>query len=175
MVQLASFEYMMEPLDFVPIRQMQARIAQTMPHVCLVCAMDAGLRYDIHPKNKKPVGERLALQALHRVYGLPLLSDSPSFREIRKQGCELVISFLAGEGLHVRGAEPQTVDLEVNRQSTVDFIAAVRDDCLVISSPELENARCAAVRFAWRPWCEDNVCNRADLPVFPFEATWQQE
>ena len=175
MVQLASFEYMMEPLDFVPIRQMQARIAQTMPHVCLVCAMDAGLRYDIHPKNKKPVGERLALQALHRVYGLPILSDSPSFREIRKQGCELVISFLAGEGLHVRGAEPQTVDLEVNRQSTSDFIAAVRDDCLVISSPELENARCAAVRFAWRPWCEDNVCNRAGLPVFPFEATWQQE
>ena len=175
MVQLASFEYMMEPLNFVPIRQMQARIAESTPHVGLICAMDAGLRYDIHPKNKKPVGQRLALQALHHVYGFRILSDSPSLKGIRKEGCELIISFLHGDGLHVKGSEPCTIDLTVNQQEMTEFDAFVRDDCLVIRTPMLKTADTAAVRFAWRPWCEDNVCNRADLPVFPFETAWQQE
>ena len=175
MVQLASFEYMMEPLDFVPIRQMQQNIADDTAHVYLVCAMDAGLRYDIHPKNKKPIGRRLALQALHRVYGLPVLSDSPSVKSIRKEGGELILSFRHGEGLHVNGTEPQTADLSVDGQETAGFRAFVRDDCLVISAQALETARTATVRFARRPWCEDNVYNRADLPVFPFEITWQQE
>ena len=175
MVQLAAFEYMMEPLNFVPIRQMQARIAEDTPHVYLVCAMDAGLRYDIHPKKKKPIGRRLALQALHHVYGFPILSDSPSLQGIRKEGCELIISFLQGDGLHVQGTAPRTIDLTVNQQETAEFGAFVRNDCLIISAPALETAHAAVVRFAWRPWCEDNVCNRAELPVFPFEATWEQE
>ena len=175
MVQLAPFEFMMEPLDFVPIRQMQQNIAEDTPHVYLACAMDAGLRYDIHPKKKKPIGQRLALQALHRVYGLPILSDSPSAQGIRKEGGELVISFLHSDGLHVNGADPGTVDLTVDGQETTDFRAFVRDGCLVISAPALLSARSASVRFAKHPWCEDNLYNRAELPAFPFEITWQQE
>ena len=175
MVQLAPFEYMMEPLNFVPIRRMQKNIAEDTPHVYLVCAMDAGLRYDVHPKNKKPIGERLALQALRRVYGLPVPSDSPSVKSVRKEGGALILSFRHGDGLHVSGEEPRTVDLSVNDEETADFRAFVRDDCLVISSPALDTARSAAVRFAWRPWCEDNLYNQAELPAFPFEITWQQE
>ena len=175
MVQLASFEYMMEPLDFVPIRQMQQNIAEDTPHVYLVCAMDAGLRYDIHPKRKKPIGRRLALQALRHVYGLPILSDSPSLRAIRKEGRELIVSFRHGDGLHVKGTEPRTVDLTVNHEEVTEFSVFVRGDCLIVSSPALETAGTATVRFCRRPWCEDNVCNQADLPVFPFEATWLQE
>ena len=68
-VQLASFEEMMEPLDFVPIRAAQERLTKSCKKVWLACAMDAGMRYDIHPKYKRPIGERLAAQALSKVYG----------------------------------------------------------------------------------------------------------
>lgn len=174
MVQLASFEYMMEPLNFVPIRQMQQRIAEDTPHVRLVCAMDAGLRYDIHPKNKRPIGERLALQALHYVYDLPLLSDSPAFQTVRKTEDQLVLSFRYGEGLHVKGEQPQTIDLIVDGQAVENPKVIVKNDCLVVASPMLCEARSATVRFAWHPFCEDNVYNRADLPVLPFECVWEQ-
>ena len=174
MVQLASFEYMMEPLDFVPIRQMQQRIAEDTPHVHLVCAMDAGLRYDIHPKHKRPIGERLALQALHYVYGMPILSDSPVFKAIQKEDARLVLSFRFGEGLHVKGKEPRTVDLEVDGRAEENLEVSVENDCLMIASPALRGARTAAVRFAWHPFCEDNVYNRNDLPVLPFECIWEE-
>ena len=77
MVQLAPFEYMVEALDFVPIRASQERICKQQEKVWLVCAMDAGMRYDIHPKDKRPIGERLALQVLSKQYGVVLEADSP--------------------------------------------------------------------------------------------------
>lgn len=172
MVQLASFEYMMEPLNFVPIRQMQQRIAEDTPHVRLVCAMDAGLRYDIHPKYKRPVGERLALQALHHVYGLPMLSDSPTFKAIEKKEDRLIISFRYGERLYIKGEEAQTIDLTVDGQSAVTFDVCVEDDFLIITSPALRKAHTAMVRFAWHPFCVDNVYNGAELPMLPFECVW---
>ena len=174
MVQLAPFEYMMEPLNFVPIREMQQRIADDTPHVRLACAMDAGLRYDIHPKRKKPIGQRLALQALHYVYDLRILSDSPTVRDIRKTGNKLILSFRYGDGLHVKGDKPQSIDLAADGKDIEDFSASLRDDCLVISAPELEKASSAEVRFAWHPWCEDNIYNSSDLPVLPFRISWQK-
>ena len=175
MVQLPPFEYMMEPLNFVPIREMQERIAQDTPLVSLVCAMDAGLRYDIHPKRKQPIGRRLALQALRRVYGLPVPADSPSVRGIRKEGAELVLSFRHGDGLHIKGETPGTIDLSVNGAEAAGFTAFVREEALVLRSPLLENASEATVRFARRPWCEDHLYNGGDLPAFPFEITWKKD
>ena len=175
MVQLPPFEYMMEPLNFVPLRRMQAQIAADTPHVHLVCAMDAGLRYDVHPKHKKPIGLRLALQALRHVYGLPAESDSPEAESIRRQGSELIISFAHGNGLHVKGREPGTLDLTVDGEAVTEYDAFVREDCLVIRTAALTSARSASLRFAWRPWCEDHLYNRADLPAFPFELTWKNK
>ena len=175
MVQLASFEYMMEPLDFVPIRAMQQRIAEDTPGVRLVCAMDAGLRYDIHPKHKRPIGRRLALQALRHVYGRPVLSDSPSLRGIRLEDGELVLSFRHGEGLHVKGDAPRFLELIVDGHPEEAFTAVLREECMVLRAPSLARARNAEVRFAWKPFCEDNVYNRADLPVLHFRAVWPPE
>ena len=136
--------------------------------------MDAGLRYDIHPKRKKPIGQRLALQALHYVYDLRILSDSPTVRDIRKTGNKLILSFRYGDGLHVKGDKPQSIDLAADGKDIEDFSASLRDDCLVISAPELEKASSAEVRFAWHPWCEDNIYNSSDLPVLPFRISWQK-
>ena len=174
MVQLPPFEQMMEPLDFVPIRRMQARIAADTPHVHLVCAMDAGLRYDVHPKHKKPIGQRLALQALHHVYGLPVESESPAARSIRREKDTLIIDFADGEGLHVQGSAPGTLDLTVDGADVTGFEAFLREECLIIRDAALANAHSATVRFASRPWCEDTLYNRAGLPAFPFELTWKE-
>lgn len=84
LVQLPSFEYMVEPLNFVPIRAIQEKLTKTMDKVWLACAMDVGMRYDIHPKNKKPAGERLALQALSKVYGHPILGGFSDRRGLQK-------------------------------------------------------------------------------------------
>ena len=51
------------------LREAQALTAKTVPHVGLAVTIDLGDANDIHPRNKLPVGERLALVALRDTYG----------------------------------------------------------------------------------------------------------
>ena len=170
-VQLASFEEMMEPLDFVPIRAAQERLTRSCENVWLACAMDAGMRYDVHPKHKRPIGERLALQALSKVYGRSTLADSPSVEGARREGTTIRIRFAnSGEGLICRGAYPETLDVSVNGAALETFIAEVRDSELLLSAPELAQGT-VTVSFCQRPYCEDNLYNRAGLPMLPFVCT----
>jgi sialate O-acetylesterase len=169
LVQLASFEFMVEPMDFVPIRAIQETLTKTMRKVWLTCSMDVGMQYDIHPKNKRPVGERLALQALSKVYGFSILSDSPSVEGYKKDGSKICIRFAnCGDGLECRGDQPRTVDVKINDTIVKEPHIRVQDNVMLISSPELESDKPVTVEFCQHPYCEDTVYNSAGLPVLPF-------
>ena len=63
LVQLAAFkEAHTEPLDsaWARMRWTQMRLGETVPHCGTAVAIDVGDHRDIHPKDKKTVGERLA-------------------------------------------------------------------------------------------------------------------
>ena len=72
LVQLAAFkETHAEPLDsaWARMRWTQMQLGETVPHCGTAVAIDVGDHRDIHPKDKKTVGERLARLALARTYG----------------------------------------------------------------------------------------------------------
>ena len=72
LVQLAAFkETHAEPIDsaWARMRWTQMRLGETVPHCGTAVAIDVGDHRDIHPKDKKTVGERLARLALARTYG----------------------------------------------------------------------------------------------------------
>ena len=174
-VQLASFEEMMEPLDFVPIRAAQERLTKSCDQVWLACAMDAGMRYDIHPKHKRPVGERLALQAISKVYGRSILADSPAPEGIAREGDSLVIRFAhAGEGLVCRGETPETLELILDGSEKSAFSASVVENELRITAEGIATAKTVTVAFCQHPYCTDNVYNCAGLPVLPFVYTLEE-
>ena len=169
LVQLASFDFMVEPLNFVPIRAIQEELTKTMPKVWLICSMDVGMQYDIHPKHKKPIGERLSLQALSKVYGHPILADSPSVDGYKREDSKLSIWFAnCGAGLECSGDHPQTIDVKINGNVVTDLDVFVNDNVLQISSAEFETGEPVTVEFCQRPFCVDNVYNSAGLPVLPF-------
>ena len=171
-VQLASFEEMMEPLDFVPIRAAQERLTKSCNKVWLACAMDAGMRYDIHPKHKRPIGERLAMQAISKVYGKAILADSPAPEGAKREGDELVLRFAhTGDGLVCRGETPETLELIVDGVARSGFSARVEGNELCITSPEIAAATSVTVAFCQHPFCTDNVYNSAGLPMLPFVYT----
>ena len=74
-VQLAPFEgyRFMGGSQYPIIRECQQQVADQVENVGMAVITDCGMRYDIHPKNKKLVGERLALQAEKRVYNIPVV------------------------------------------------------------------------------------------------------
>ncbi len=171
-VQLATFEEMMEPLDFVPIRAAQEQLTRSCEKTWLACAMDAGMRYDIHPKHKRPIGERLALQALSKVYGRAILADSPAPEGAKRKGNTLVLRFVhTGSGLVCRGEMPETLDVTVDGIALSAFTGNVGENVLSITAPEIADAKSVTVAFCQHPYCNDNVYNSAGLPMLPFVYT----
>lgn len=70
-VQLAPFGTWMENSNknFPVLREQQEQVSKNIPDICMTSISDIGNIYDIHPQNKKTVGERLALLAEKYVYG----------------------------------------------------------------------------------------------------------
>lgn len=170
MVQLTPFEYMVEALDFVPIRASQERICEQQNRVWLVCAMDAGMRYDIHPKDKHPIGNRLALQALSKFYGVAVEADPPKVCMVQRDGGDIRIVFAhCGDGLRCNG-NPETLEIMVAGVPVEAFDASV-DGCeMTITSkvfPCVSEGQ-IEIRFCQKSYCIDNVYNSAGLPAFPF-------
>lgn len=169
MVQLASFAYMSEALDFGPIRAVQEALARTEPNVYLVTAFDTGMEFDIHPKEKRPVGVRLALQALDKVYGMHMLADSPTVLESSRQQDTVTIRFKhTGGGLSVRGETPETFDIWADGIAVSAFDVQVLPRCIQIQSAAFADADTVTIAYCQRPWCQATLENSAGLPVLPF-------
>ena len=94
-VQLANY---MQP-DSIPMESSWAtlRDAQTsallLPQTGQAVIIDSGDANDIHPKNKRIVGHRLALWALHYDYGMNVNCASPMISSVKRLGNRLRLTF----------------------------------------------------------------------------------
>ncbi len=168
-VQLPGWERWMESenQDWTTIRNCQEQVADTMENVYLCSISDAGEQYDIHPKDKKVVGHRLALLARGHVYGEELLCDAPRPRRAVREKNRIVLAFDHAEGgLKVEGS--QISALKVYRdQKELSFQAEVEGENLVLT---LENDLTdpVDVEFAQEKWYLVNLYNQSDIPAVPF-------
>ena len=86
---------------YVPTREAQRR-ALALPHTGLAVAIDLGEDTQGHPRNKQDVGERLALWALAKDYGVRVPFSGPLYRSCRRDGDRMIVSFdYADSGLMV--------------------------------------------------------------------------
>ncbi|MBI4626385.1 MAG: sialate O-acetylesterase [Verrucomicrobia bacterium] len=151
------------------LREAQLLTAKSMPHVALAVALDAGEDH-IHPRNKRPVGERLALLARAKVYGEKLVSSGPLFSGIRIEGDKLEVAFdevgsglrtndgAAVRGFVVAGADRQFYPAE----------SSIVGHTIVVHSAQV--AAPVAVRYAWADFPDGNLFNREGLPASPFRS-----
>ena len=71
----------------------QQTLALDVPHTGQAILIDVGEAGDIHPKDKKTPGERLAAIALANVYGKKVPFAGPMVASVKRQGSEVVIAF----------------------------------------------------------------------------------
>lgn len=152
---------------FPVIRRCQQAVTDADDHAFLCSASDAGEQWDIHPKDKTAIGERLALLALGHVYGLDVVCDAPRARVAVRDGAVITVAFDAADGLQTRGATVEALDVLVGG-SSVAWEAAVSGNRLVIELAADPGDADVEIRYAQTPWYRTNLVNAAGLPAFPF-------
>lgn len=172
----------------------ELRDAQTatlaLPNSGQAVLIDIGESADIHPRNKRDAGERLARIALARDYGRPLPYSGPLFRTASNEPGRVRLHFTHTDGglvahplpavYDVRSANGETAPLLRNTpQSELEGFAIcgadrkwvwaearIENSSVVVSSPAVPEP--VAVRYAWanNPTC--NLYNGVGLPAVPF-------
>jgi hypothetical protein len=136
----------------------------------MVVTIDIGEWNDIHPLDKKDVGERLALAARHLAYGEQgLVFSGPIYRAARVDGNKIIVRFSGtGGGLVAKGGgELSGFAIAGGDKHFVWAGARIEGDSVVVFSEEV--AKPLFVRYGWADNPEGaNLCNVEGLPASPF-------
>jgi sialate O-acetylesterase len=145
-------------------------VLATTPKTGMAITNDIGEANDIHPKNKKDPGERLARWALAKDYGKELIYSGPLFKTSEvKDGAIRVTFDQAGEGLKSRdGGALKRFEIAGSDKKWKWADAKIDGkDAVLVSSAEVKQP--VAVRYAWAANPEGaNLVNSDGLPASVF-------
>lgn len=80
-------------------RDSQRKMMNEIPHTGMAASSDYGDSLDVHPQNKKPIGERLARWALNTTYGYThLVPSGPLFRKADFRDRDILITLTMERG-----------------------------------------------------------------------------
>jgi len=175
-VQLANFMATQDnpgESAWAELRESQSR-TRSLPQSGQAVIIDIGEADDIHPRNKRDVGLRLAFLALNNDYGKTQPCESPQFKSVSFDGNKATLTFdFAYDGLMSRGAAPTGFAIasedKVFHWATAEIIGK---NTVVVHSPKV--AKPVAVRYAWADNPIVTLYNSAKLPMDPFRTDdWQ--
>jgi sialate O-acetylesterase len=173
-VQLPNFmevQYLPSESQLAELRSGQLK-SLSVPYTAMAVTIDVGEWNDIHPLEKKVIGERLALAAKRLAYGNDKIEYSgPIFKSVALEGNSIIIEFdHTGSGLKVKGGgDLNHFALAGADRKFVWANARIENNHVIVRSDEIKNPM--HVRYAWADNPESaNLYNQEGLPASPFEA-----
>ena len=163
-----DYNYSPSESNWAMLREAQLK-ALSVPNTAMVVAIDAGEWNDIHPDNKKDVGERLALAALKTAYHEAVVYSGPLYQSAAINGNKIVVSFTnVGSGLITNdGEDVSEFAIAGSDKKFVWAKAKIENGKVVVWSDEIASPQ--YVRYAWadNP-VNPNLYNKEGLPASPF-------
>jgi sialate O-acetylesterase len=161
------------------IREQQASVLKQIPNVQLACIIDTGEAKNVHPRNKAPLGDRLARIARANVYGEKIEFSGPAYDSMKVEGAAIRVKFTHlgapadKPALVAKGGDLKWFQIAGDDQKFVTAAAKIDGDSVVVSSPDVKAP--VAVRYAWDNFPDGcNLFNAADIPASPFRTdTWK--
>ncbi len=173
--QIAPFDYaVFKPnkpkANSAFLRESQLKAMDKIPNSGMAVLMDVGEETCIHPMRKKEGGERLALWALAKTYGVRDFSyRSPEFNAIEIKEGQLVVSFNhAANGLTTFGKELSGFEIAGQNKIFYPANAYLRTKSVVLSSPRVEKP--VAVRYCFKDFVVGTLFGTDGLPVSSFRS-----
>jgi sialate O-acetylesterase len=170
--QLPNFmevQYSPSESQWAELRQQQLQTL-AVPNTAMAVAIDAGEWNDIHPLNKKDVGERMALAAEKLAYGdNKVVASGPIYQAAKVEGNKIIVTFTStGSGLVAKGGgELMQFAIAGADKKFVWANAIIKGNQVIVSSEEVPNPQ--FVRYAWADNPEGaNLYNKEGLPASPF-------
>lgn len=162
-VQLAPYKG-----NSAELREAQLLTWQKTPNTAMVVTIDCGDTADVHPANKRPVGERLALAARAVVYGEKKLEYSgPIYRYLQIKGNKVEISFThIGSGLMSKDSVINGFTITSDTKKFFSAKAEIKGDKVIVYSHDIQQP--LAVRYAFTNNAFGNLFNKEGLPASPF-------
>jgi sialate O-acetylesterase len=170
-VQIAPFSGMTPE-----IREAQMKISERVPNAGIVCTLDVGEVNDIHPKNKRPVGERLALLARRQVYGeTTVVASGPRFAGLSVAGAVATVKLSHTDGgLVATGGTLKGFAVAGADEKFFEATAVIKGDTVEVTAAGVTAP--VAVRYGWAGFPVTTLANGAGLPAFPFRSDeWKTE
>ena len=163
-VQLSSIDRPSWPW----FRDSQRRLMAEIPNTGMAVSSDWGDSLDVHPRFKKPVGERLAYWALNKSYGMQqVVPSGPLYQKVEYRKDAAYLTFDCAEGMHASDGKPlRTFEIAEAEGVYYPATAEVVGNRLKVVSKEVKNPR--HVRYGWQPFTRANLVNGAGLPASTF-------
>lgn len=157
-------------------RDSQRLLSQQIPHTEMAVTTDVGDSLDVHPRNKQPVGERLARLALRDVYQHhyfvkhPSAAQGPVVIEAKSKGPHgATLRFDQNSASKLTtsdGKALRTFELADEFGIFHPAEAEVKGTNVIVSSPNVKHP--TAVRYGWQPFTRANLVNAYGLPASTF-------
>ena len=148
------------------MRESQMQVLD-LPHTAVANTIDLGDKTNIHPTDKLPVGQRLALLAAANALEPDRLATGPMMQRVEVKGSELVVHFSHAKGLKTTdGKAPSGFWVADKSGDWKRASARVEGESVVLSSGEISKPQYIRYAFAGMP--KVNLVNEMELPAYPF-------
>lgn len=143
--------------------------AWDIEHTGVANTIDLGHPTNNHPKDKAPIGERLALLAAKDVLGKEIEASGPVFDRLEAKSGKLIVHFRHAKTLKTSdGAPPTEFWVAGSDKKWTPANAVIQGSTVVLTAKD-----CPApeqVRYAFTGMPKVNLVNQAGLPAYPFRS-----
>lgn len=180
-VQIAPFFHDKEDPDLAFdafFREAQQKVT-SLNNTYMVSTMDVGEVRDLHPKNKQPIGNRLAAVALNRKYHrLDVVYQGPQMDEVKFENGKVIVSYeteTLGGGLQTNdGQAPRFFYVAGKDQVFYPANASIKGDRIIVESKKVKDI--VALRYAFFNYPITNLENKEGFPAHPFRTDrWKEK
>lgn len=156
------------------IREAQMNVCHDTSNTGIAVALDCGEYGNIHPVDKRPVGERLALQALYHAY-MRISEDAAYgpvyYRSYADNDCFIIEFRHASSGLVLKGADtPDGFEIAGKDKKYYPAAAQILSGGKVrLTAKEVHEPKYA--RFKWVNWGDVTLFGKNGIPAAPFRTS----
>jgi sialate O-acetylesterase len=155
------------------MRESQLKVLK-LKHTSVINTIDLGDVRKIHPKDKLPIGQRLALEAAKNTLSQNIVSEGPIMKKVVVKKGYLIVKYSNAEELETTdGKSPTGFWISDKTMQWKQANVKIKGKTVILNSDEIKKPLFIRYAFSGKP--DVNLVNGAELPAYPFRTDDTEE